>query len=212
VLIGRHPSRQDLTTIDADNVRGTAMAVQHLARLGHTRIATITGPLGMVVGIDRRDGFLAGMRSAGLTCRAEYIVEGDFTELSGNLAMQRLLALPVPPQAVFAASDIMAIGAVKALRAAGKRVPEDVALVGYDDIPIASAVEPALTTIRQPIEQLGFTAASVLIDTLQSNVPNAIDSHGAPQRIVLPTELIVRQSCGQSLRFHTQRSAPAHLP
>lgn len=198
VLIGRQPQQPEVTTVDADNVRGAMMAVQHLARLGYSRIASITGPLNMVAGVDRRDGFLAGLRSTGLARHEGYLVQGNFSEQSGFNAMQQLLALDESgrPQAVFVASDMMAIGALKAIRAAGLQVPDDIALVGFDDIPLATAVEPPLTTVRQPIEQLGFTAASVLLDMLTNS-----DGTAAPQRIVLPTELIIRDSCGHSRLF-----------
>lgn len=207
VLIGRAPERTDITTVDADNVRGASMAAQYLARLGYARIATITGPLSMVAAIDRREGFLLGLRTLGIDVPAEYAQEGDWSELSGIQAMERLLRLALPPQAVFAANDTMAIGALKAIRAAGLRTPEDVALVGFDDIPLASAVEPALTTIRQPIDRLGYLAASMLIDTLQ--IPPATDFPITAQRIVLPTELVVRASCGQARRFAAGAQPPS---
>jgi LacI family transcriptional regulator len=203
VLIGRQPQRPDITSVDADNVHGAAMAVQHLARQGYTRIATITGPLTMTAGIDRRDGFLSGLRTAGMTLQDGFMVEGDFTEQGGYEAMQRLLSLEERPQAVFAASDMIAVGAMKAARAAGLRVPEDVALVGFDDIPLASAVEPPLTTIRQPIEQLGHTAATILLDNLARSQDG--DGNIPPQRIVLPTELVLRESCGFGMRYKNSR-------
>lgn len=112
--------------------------------------------------------------------------------------MEHLLHVVPPPEAVFVASDSMAIGALKAIRAAGLSVPEDIALVGFDDIPLAATAEPPLTTVHQPIDQLGFLAASTLIDFLQT-APAKEDGSGA-QHIVLPTELIVRASCGQAFR------------
>jgi LacI family transcriptional regulator len=120
----------------------------------------------------------------------ELIVEGDFTENSGRLGMQRLL--PASPSAVFVASDMMAIGALKALRQAGRQVPQDVALVGFDDIPIASAIEPALTTVRQPIERMGSMAVEVLLSVLEGPAEEEALVH----RIILPPELVVRASCG----------------
>ncbi len=197
VLIGRAPESEDVVTVDADNARGAAMAVQYLARLGYSRIATITGPLSMVAAHDRLEGFLFGLRALDSAAPAEYIQEGDWSQWSGTQAMERLLRATPPPEAVFVASDSMAIGALKAIRAAGQRVPEDVALVGFDDIPLASVVDPPLTTVRQPIERLGYLAASTLIDLLNSA---GEESLGA-QHIVLPTELVVRASCGQALRF-----------
>lgn len=199
VLIGRSPNHAEITTIDADNVRGASMAAQYLARLGYARIATITGPLNMNAAIDRREGFLLGLRALGIDVPAAYIQEGDWSEWSGTQAMERLLRTQPPPEAVFAASDIMAIGAYKTIRTAGLRVPEDIALVGFDDVPMASAVEPPLTTVRQPIERLGHLAASTLIDRLQMDP--ARQNLVSVQHIVLPTELVVRASCGQALRF-----------
>ena len=114
--------------------------------------------------------------------------------------MEALLRLPDTPDAVFAASDSMATGALKAVRAAGLRVPDDVALVGFDDIPLASALEPPLTTIRQPIFRLGHTAASVLIDDLLRG-PEGDRGIGRGQRIVLGAELVIRESCGQRFRL-----------
>lgn len=195
VLIGRQPQMPEVTSVDADNVQGAAMAVQHLARLHHTRIATITGPLTMTAAVDRRDGFLRGLRAVRLPLYEGYLIEGGFSETSGYIGMQHLLNLPEPPQAVFVASDMMAIGAIKAVRAAGLRVPQDVAVVGFDDIPLAGVLEPPLTTIRQPIEMLGYTAATLLMDTLDAAEPAPL------QRVVLPTELVVRDSCGHSLAF-----------
>jgi LacI family transcriptional regulator len=200
VLVGRSTYEGDVTSIDVDNVRGAAMAVQHLLRLGRSGIATITGPLTMTAGVDRRDGYLAAMRAAHREPCEGFIQEGDWTEWSGGRAMEALLRLPERPDAVFAASDSMAIGALKAIRAAGLCVPGDVALVGYDDVPLASVLEPPLTTVRQPISRLGYTAASVLIDDLLRG-PDAGVALGMGQRIVLGTELVIRESCGQSRRI-----------
>jgi len=192
VSVGRHPTRP-VHYVDADNVNGARMAVEHLIRLGHRRIATITGPLDMIHGQDRLSGYRQALEARGIPVEEELIVEGDYTEASGTMAMQRLL--PFSPTAIFVASDMMAVGALKALRQAERRVPQDIALVSFDDIPIASAIVPALTTVRQPIEYMGSMAVEVLMGVLE-------DSSGeeAPvQRIVLPTELVVRASCGSAL-------------
>jgi LacI family transcriptional regulator len=189
VLIGRPFGESSAISVDVDNERGAAMAVQHLARLGYDRIATITGPLNMVAAVDRREGFSTAMQQVGLEVHADYVQEGDWSEWSGERAMSVLLNLPLRPEAVFAASDNMAIGALKAIRRAGLRVPDDVALVGFDDISLASAVEPPLTTVRQPIHRLGYTAAAVLLDGLLR--PDRMAAKQG-ERIVLPTELVVR--------------------
>lgn len=200
VLVGRSAYAGEVTSVDVDNVAGAALAVQHLIRLGCTAIATITGPLSMTAGVDRREGYLSAMAAARLDPPDGYIQEGDWSEWSGSQAMEALLRRPCRPDAVFAASDGMAIGALKAIRAAGLRVPDDIALVGFDDIPLASALEPPLTTIRQPIYRLGHTAAGVLLDALQRAAQGAsVPTHG--QRIVLETELVIRQSCGHAQRF-----------
>jgi LacI family transcriptional regulator len=119
------------------------------------------------------------------------IVEGDFTEAGGYRGMHTLLARH--PDAVFAASDMMAFGALRALREEGLRVPEDVALVGFDDVPQAARSEPPLTSVRQPIYRLGTTTVDSLLDLIE--YPDS-----SPRRIVLPTELVVRASCGSALR------------
>lgn len=199
VLVGRSTYEGEVTTVDVDNVRGAAMAVQHLLRLGYTAIATITGPLGMTAAIDRRDGYLAAMRGAHVEPPEAFMQEGDWSEWSGVRAMEALLRQGERPDAVFAASDSMAIGALKAIRAAGLRVPDDIALVGFDDVPIASAIDTPLTTVRQPIYRLGHTAAGVLIDDLL-RAAEGEPALGQGQRIVLGTELIVRESCGQAKR------------
>jgi len=198
VLIGRGSGHQGIVTVDADNVHGASMAARHLVEMGYARIAMITGPTNMVAAIDRRDGFLGALHAMGVELPPQYIQEGDWSEQSGAQAMMRLLGAAPLPDAVFVASDNMAIGALKAIRAAGLKAPDDIAVVGFDDIPLAATAEPPLTTVHQPIDQLGFLAASTLIDLLET----AADPIGnnSTQCIVLPTELVVRASCGQALR------------
>jgi LacI family transcriptional regulator len=123
----------------------------------------------------------------------DLIAEGDFTERSGMIAMQGLLS--ASPTAVFAANDVMAIGALKAVRAVGMKTPQDIALVGFDDIPVASVIEPALTTVRQPIERMGSMAVDLLLNLLQDDSEEDM----LPHRIILPTELVIRNSCGSAL-------------
>jgi LacI family transcriptional regulator len=195
VNIGRYPDDR-VSYIDVDNVGGARMATEHLIRLGHTRIATISGPLDMVPGQDRLQGYTEVMNTHRLPVSDGMVVEGDFMEAGGRAAMTELLR--AEPTAVFAASDSMAIGAIKAIRAAGLRVPEDVAMVGFDDIPSGLTIDPELTTVRQPIEQIGTLAVETLINLIESEVRR--DRISATHRLVLPTELIVRGSCGSKLR------------
>jgi LacI family transcriptional regulator len=167
---------------------GAQMAVDHLIRLGHRRIATITGRSDMAAGQDRLEGYRKALAARGIPVEEDLIAEGDFTESSGIVGMQRLL--PAKPTAVFVASDMMAVGALKALRQAGRRVPEDVALVGFDDIPVASALEPPLTTVRQPIGRMASMAVETLLDLIEH--PGS-----GPRRVVLPTQLVIRESCSK---------------
>ncbi len=189
VMVGRHPDDR-ISYVDVDNVASSRMAVEHLARLGHSRIATITGPLNMTSGEDRLAGYQQALESQRLPVDEALVVEGSFSEASGAAAARRLLSQSVT--AIFAASDTMALGALKAIQEAGLRVPEDVALVGFDDLPVASALQPALTTVRQPIEQLGSMAADLLLSLLE----NPPDEPAPAHRILLPSKLIVRESCG----------------
>jgi LacI family transcriptional regulator len=189
VLAGWHPD-QRVHYVDVDNIGGARMAVEHLIRLGHRRIATITGPLGMSHGKDRLTGYRQALEAHQIAVDENLIVEGDYTEASGSMGARRLLS--ASPTAIFAASDVMAVGALKALREAYLRVPDDVALVGFDDVPIAAAVEPALTTVRQPIERLGSMAADLLLKLLECPP----DRQAPANRIGLPTTLVVRDSCG----------------
>ncbi len=191
MLVGRHPTDTHASYVDADNIGGAREAVTHLLRLGRTRVATITGPQNMIVGADRLTGYLAALHERGVISDASLIAEGDFTEADGYRAMQQLMMRR--PDALFAASDMMAIGAMRALREAGLRVPEDVAVVGFDDLPQSARTEPPLTTVRQPTYRLGTTAVDSLLDLIE--YPDS-----SPRRIVLPTELVVRASCGSAPR------------
>jgi LacI family transcriptional regulator len=189
VMVGRHPEER-VSYVDVDNVAAARMAVEHLIRLGHHRIATITGPLNMTGGEDRLEGYRQALEAHRLPVDDDLVFEGDFTEAGGAVAARRLLSLSVT--AIFAASDIMAVGALKAIREAGLRVPQDVALVGFDDVPLATAVEPALTTVRQPIERLGSMATDLLLNSLE----NPPDGRAPAHKIILPAKLVIRGSCG----------------
>jgi DNA-binding LacI/PurR family transcriptional regulator len=174
--------------VDADNRGGARTAVDHLAGRGRRRIATITGSLDMGVGLDRLEGYRDGLAAAGLAESSGELVEpGDFTEEGGATAMARLLARPGDPvDAVFAASDLMAAGALRALRAAGRRVPEDVAVVGFEDSAVARYAQPPLTTVRQPIEEMGRQATRLLL--------GQIAGEAGGMHLILDTELVVRSS------------------
>lgn len=176
------------TYVTSDNAAGAAEAVRHLAALGHDRIATITGPRGNAPAAARTEGYRRGLAEAGLPAREDFVVTGDFYRESGFVGMRRLLARKDPPTAVFAASDEMAVGALLAARAAGLRVPADLAVVGFDDIEVASLVDPALTTVAQDKPGFGTAAAGALLAMIESGT--------APDPVHLPTKLVVRDSCG----------------
>lgn len=191
ILIGRHPTHEDVNYLDVDNVQSASLAIRHLIDLGRKRIATITGPLNMIGGYDRYQGYLKGLEEHGAPYISELVVEGDFTETGGYNAMLQLL--PAHPDAVFAASDIMAIGALRALREANLCVPKDVAVIGYDDVPLANMTEPPLTTIRQSIQKMGAAAVETLIEIIRH-------PEKGPQHIIVDTELVIRESCGGALK------------
>ncbi|WP_298818831.1 LacI family DNA-binding transcriptional regulator [Chloroflexus sp.] len=193
VVVGRITSHTSIPYVDVDNRYGAQKMIEHLLEQGYRRIATITGPMNIVAGRDRFAGYCDALTAAGLPVVHELVIEGNFSEQSGYNAMRTLLQCDPLPDAVFAASDMMALGALKAARAAGLDVPTDLALTGFDDIPLAAAMTPPLTTVRQPIGELGQSAARLLLDWISSAA-----TQPAVQQVVLPTELIVRDSCTRS--------------
>jgi LacI family transcriptional regulator len=186
-LVGRHPTDTRVNYVDADNINGARQATRHLLRLGRTRIGLISGPQNMIAGVDRLTGHSQALHERGLAVEPELVVSGGFSESGGYLAMQQMLASR--PDAIFAASDAMAMGALRALREAGLRVPEDVALVGFDDLPFAARAEPPLTTVRQPTHRMGAMTVETLIELMEQPA-------SSPYHLILPTELVVRASCG----------------
>lgn len=193
VLVGKHPPRPEIVSVSPDNAQGARLALEHLVRCGYRRVATITGRSTLGVAVERRDVFLRAAAEAGIACRDDHIVESDFTEEGGYRAMQRLLAARPRPEGVFCGNDLMAVGALRAARGAPLRVPDDVGIIGFDDVPIATLVDPPLTTVHQPIVCLGATAASLLIDMLEGNAQP--DAPGTPPARVLPVSLVIRESC-----------------
>ncbi|MCR2825062.1 LacI family DNA-binding transcriptional regulator [Microbacterium sp. zg.Y909] len=186
VVYGGRPvrERENDYYVDVDNVAAGRLATQHLIDSGRRRIATITGPLTMPAGVDRLGGYRDALAAAGLTEAA--VEDGGFTADGGARAMTRMLEAGVPVDAIFVASDLMARGALTVLARAGIRVPDDVAIVGFDDSPVATTVTPALTTVRQPSYVQGERMASILLELL---------SGGRPQHVtMLDTELVVRDS------------------
>jgi len=187
VVIGRPFPSNKVSFVNIDNVEASKKAVAYLVELGHQRIATITGPLESTVGIDRRKGYLTALKEHGMRINKQLIADGDFSDRGGYEAMQRLIL--EHPDAVFAASDLMAIGAIRAIREKGLSVPEDIAVIGFDDIPSLPPSEVELTTVRQPIIQIGAKAVELLFDLIKTGA-------NSPNNIILDTELVIRSSCG----------------
>ncbi|MFD9000507.1 LacI family DNA-binding transcriptional regulator [Streptomyces sp. NPDC059582] len=193
VISGPRSAAETLTSVDSDNYGGARSAVEHLLSRGRGRIAHITGRLD-VYGAQRRiDGYRDALRDAGHDPDEGLIEAGDFTEGGGSRAMAALLARRPDLDAVFAASDVTAAGARQALREAGRRIPDDVALVGYDDSAIARHMEPPLTSVRQPIQEMGRSMIDLLLNEIADRRPSV--SRGLERRqMVLATELVARAS------------------
>jgi DNA-binding LacI/PurR family transcriptional regulator len=182
VCSGR-PLGQPVPYVDIDHVSGVASAVRHLLDRGRRRIATIAGPQDMVAGIDRLAGYRQALRGSS---RRSIVAVGDFTRESGAVAMRHLLDDDPALDAVFAASDLMADGALRTLREAGRRVPEDVAVIGFDDAEFARYTDPPLTTVRQPIIDIGREMVRLLL--------RLAEGEPVEDALILPTHLVLRDS------------------
>lgn len=184
VIIGHHPNPA-INSVDLDHRQAAFLATHHLLEHGCRRIANISGPRTQIAGQDRLQGFRQALSEAGLFDN-RLVVEGDFGEASGYHAMQKLL--PQKPDAVFAANDMMAAGAYRAIYETGLKIPGDIAVLGFDDIPLAAQLQPPLTTIRQPLHRLGQLAVERLIEILR-------EPQSPSRQTTLAPELVIRQSC-----------------
>jgi LacI family transcriptional regulator, galactose operon repressor len=187
ILIGRHPCNDAISYVDLDNQKSASDAVSYLLDMGRQRVATISGPRNMIVGQDRLQGYKNALAQHAMPLDERLIVEGNFTEEGGYRAMQSLLK--IKPDAVFVASDSMAMGAMQAIQEKGLRIPHDVAVIGFDDIASSCRSTPTLSTVRQPIQEMGAKAAEVIIEMI-------LNPGMEPQKIVLKTGLILRESTG----------------
>lgn len=190
VVVDRDLPDSAIDVVLVNNEMGGCDAVNYLLNLGHIRIACITGPSQLTPNAARVEGYRLALHNAGIPVQEELVVPGDFRSLSGEKAMERLLQLDEPPTAVFACNDLMAIGALRTLRNHNLRVPEDISVIGFDDISMSVEVTPALTTIAQPIAELSTCAAELLIKRIQDGGKNEV-----AQRIILDTRLVIRDSC-----------------
>jgi DNA-binding LacI/PurR family transcriptional regulator len=189
VLAGRPPDGLRIGFVDADNEGGAYQAVRHLLDRGRTTIATVAGPADMAPGADRLAGWARALRESTARSRAPVpalAAHGDFTPAGGATAAATLLDRHPDIDGIFVASDLMALGVLEALRRTGRRVPEDVAVVGFDDSELAQSSVPPLTTVRQPMEDLGRHMATLLVSQL--------DGSADPEGVVLQTQLVIRES------------------
>jgi LacI family transcriptional regulator len=195
VLIGRSENGKQISFIDSDNVSGSYNATKHLIDLGHRRIATIASAQNSA-GDDRFRGYRQALEDHQMAFDSKLVATGDYSLESGYQATQQLLS--EQPDAIFVASDTMALGVLRALREVGLRVPEDVAIVSYDDLPPARQADPPLTTIRQQVGNIGGIAVETLMEYIA-------DPSLPPREVILPTQLIVRASCG-AVQLNRQQS------
>lgn len=187
VVGGRPPRGAEVSYVDMDNRQGARTAVEHLIALGRRQVATIAGPTDMAAGIDRLAGYRDAFGAAGGPADPELVAVADFSQEGGAAAMRSLLRRRPDIDAVFAAADLMAVGAIQALREAGRRIPDDVAVVGFDDSPVAAMADPAISSVRQPIEEMGAEMTRLLID-------GSARSDATVRRVILATSLVIRAS------------------
>jgi DNA-binding LacI/PurR family transcriptional regulator len=188
VVVGGRPPRGSMVSyVDVDNAQGARSAIEHLIAGGRRRIATIAGPQDMPAGEDRLSGYHDALDAAGMARDAKLVSDGDFTQQGGAEATRRLLAARPDLDAIFVASDLMATGAIQVLRAAGRRIPDDVAIVGFDDSAITETTDPPLTSVRQPIEEMGREMVRLLVEHLAE--PGSV-----PRTVILATQLVRRRS------------------
>jgi LacI family transcriptional regulator len=183
------PLAGNIPSVSAAHASGADQAMQHLLELGHRRIAAITGPNGWFATEERRRGYHAALAAAGIMPDPTLEIESDWEVAGGRRAANTLLDLPDPPTAIFAFNDNLAIGVLQAARVRGFQVPDDLSVVGFDDVEHASIVTPAVTTIRQPLAEMGRTAVNLLMRLLERQRFETL-------HVELGTRLVVRQSTG----------------
>ncbi|MGW1410464.1 LacI family DNA-binding transcriptional regulator [Streptomyces atratus] len=188
VFVDRWMPGVDVPVVRADGRLAIRDLVAHLHALGRRRLAIIAGPAATTTGNERVEAFREALRAYELTLPDAYIGQGDFQADSGRRVTERFLALPEPPEVVFAADNLMALGALDAIRAAGLRVPQDIGLAAFDDIPWFVHTAPPITAIAQPTGELGRAAVRALVDIVEGR---------SPQSVTLPARLVVRRSCGE---------------
>jgi LacI family transcriptional regulator len=190
VIIDHHSNTENEPSVTATNRKGVLDAMRHLFALGHQRIGFITGRMDIACAQDRLQGYRDGLAEVGASFDTELVREGDFSQPTGFRESQALLQLPEPPTAIVASNDMMAFGVMDAAKASGLTIGQDLSIVGFDDIPMASQSYPPLTTVRQPMAAMGETALDLLVTLLEGRI-------ALKTRRELPTELIIRESTGR---------------
>jgi LacI family transcriptional regulator, repressor for deo operon, udp, cdd, tsx, nupC, and nupG len=188
VLINARLDHEQAHYIDVDNLRGAELAVQYLSNLGHRRIGMLTGLSDRINSRHRLEGYLCTMTALHGSAEMSFVYEGDFTEQVGREALPYFLSLNDPPTAIFCANDQIALGVLNAAHEQHIRVPDELSVIGFDDMKFASFFSPPLTTIRQKIDDIGRLAGQLIIDIVEGCIT-------APQKIILAPQLIVRSSC-----------------
>jgi LacI family transcriptional regulator len=187
VLIDHQGTGEDCPAIGATNWQGAFNATNYLIQNGHRRIGFITGSLDLGAAVDRFEGYKAALRPNKIHFTQDLVYEGTFAQLDGYTGANRFMNLRKPPTAIFASNDVMAMAAMDAVRERGMHIPEEISIIGFDDIPQSSMIRPSLTTVRQPLEQMGRLATQILFDLIN----NSNQKH---HRIELPSELVIRDS------------------
>lgn len=198
VLIDQKGDSTQDASVTAANREGTYKAIRYLIELGHRRIGFITGDLEIAVAVGRLEAYKQVLADYRIPFDPQLVQEGDFLQPSGFTCGNTLLALPTPPTAIFASSDMMALGVMDAARVHGLRIPEDLSLIGFDDIPMAAITHPGLTTVRQPLEDIGRLATKILLRAIKN-------PEDPPEVVVLPTELIIRGTTAPVKQVGTQQ-------
>jgi LacI family transcriptional regulator len=188
VLIDQTDAANQSTVVDSNNRQGAYEATTYLVGLGHKRIGFIMGHMEINAARERLEGYKTALKENNLTFEKSLIVKGDFTQRAGYEAAKELLQLRQPPTAIFSPNDLAAFGVMEAIREAGLRIPEDMSVIGFDDLPQASLTYPKLTTVRQPLQEMGRIAVKLLLEQIEQ--PNR-----ATQHVTLETQLVKRDSC-----------------
>jgi LacI family transcriptional regulator len=188
VLIDHQGTGHNCPAVGSTNWQGAYNGTEYLIQLGHKRIGFITGTMDLGCSIDRLEGYKSALRTNHLPVCPELIYEGTFYQQDGYEGANTFIDLPHPPTAIFASNDVMAFGVMDAVRGRGLSIPDDISIIGFDDIPPSALTHPALTTIAQPLEKMGRVATQLLVDMLNSPDKKS-------KRLELPTQLVVRESC-----------------